>query len=135
MKFDAKLEARGLPFKYTNPSKHEIEYRNNRITVWVIFFIYSVVVMVLAWFFYDSGPWSNAIYYPILVGLNLVIIFLLGFLITRAIVFPYSFWGSRNAIIGANCIRYGEEFASLVEKSYVLMRIHMMKQIEEEYEK
>ena len=60
--------------------------------------------------------------------------FLLGVLIIRAIVFPYSFWGSRNAIIGANCIRYGEEFASLVEKSYVLMRIHMMKLIEEEYE-
>lgn len=61
--------------------------------------------------------------------------FPLGVLIIRAIVLPYSFWGSRNAIIGSNCIRYGEEFATLVEKSYVLMRIHMMKLIEEELQK
>jgi hypothetical protein len=90
-------------------------------------------VAAIIWFFLNiQGKWSHILYYPILLGFNVLVLFCLGVLIIRAIVFPYSFWGSRNAIIGSNCIHYGEEFATLVEKSYVLMRIHMMKLIEEQ---
>jgi hypothetical protein len=100
--------------------------------------LYFIVVGAIIWFFYsvnDQELWTNVLYYPIVIFVNLLIMFPLGVLIIRAIVLPYSFWGSRNAIIGSNCIRYGEEFATLVEKSYVLMRIHMMKLIEEELQK
>ena len=91
---------------------------------------------ILVWFLVVSrgeGVWRNAFFYPIVVGLNFFVMFWIGVLIIKAIVFPYSFWGSRNAIIGSNCIRYGEEFSTLVEKSYVLMRVHLMKLIEEDY--
>ena len=55
-KANPKLEARKLPFKFTNPSKDEIEYRNNRIAIWVIFLLYLMVVAVLAWFFLFHRP-------------------------------------------------------------------------------
>ena len=127
-----------MQFKFTNPSKDELEFRNLQFLSYVLFFLYFIVVGAIIWFLNsvnDQELWTNALYYPIVIFVNLVIMFPLGVLIIRAIVLPYSFWGSRNAIIGSNCIRYGEEFATLVEKSYVLMRIHMMKLIEEELQK
>lgn len=53
--------------------------------------------------------------------------FAIGKITVRGIVFPYSLWLSEQQIIGSNCIRYGDEFMQLVEKSYVLMRVQMMK--------
>jgi hypothetical protein len=62
-------------------------------------------------------------YVPLFIGLNMIGMFAIGTITVRGVVFPYSLWLSEQQIIGSNCIRYGDEFMQLVEKSYVLMRI------------
>jgi len=81
-----------------------------------------MITLLLTWFYLlsgddaeeESGPKlevgsltlrpKHAIAYALAVSVNLLVIFPLGMLAIRAIVFPFSFWASRSLITGSNSI-------------------------------
>ena len=50
----------------------------------------------------------------IIFGLNVILVFQIGHLIVRVVVFPFSMGVVRDAILGSNSIHYGREFTKLV---------------------
>jgi len=130
--------ARSKAFQFTEPSKAEKKFRRLERYTWVGYLAINLVIGSLIIHFYnqfdiaevDQGDISLyallGLCYLALVSFNLLIIYPLGGLIIRAIVYPYSFWGSEKFIIGTNSIYYGQDFSALSEKNYLLMRTQMM---------
>ena len=132
--------SRRSKFYFSKTSVEEKQYHERKAKIWLVFFLYFAIVIAQLWFFVwrkqiqgeEIKTWVFIVsYLPLLIGINAIGMFTIGSTAVRGIVFPYSLWLSKHQIIGSNCIRYGEEFMQLVEKSYVLMRIQMMKNFTE----
>jgi hypothetical protein len=74
-------------FEYTKPSKDEIKFKRNRILIRSLILIYILVVGALVFFLQE-----NLILFALLLVFNIWIVYKVGVLAIRSLVFPFSFW-------------------------------------------
>jgi hypothetical protein len=77
-----------------------------------------IVVVALAFFLKE-----NLILLALIFIFNVWVVYKIGVLAIRSLVFPFSFWVIQNSINGSSGLRYSEDFASLLEKCYILIRL------------
>ena len=105
-------------FQFTKPSKDEIKFYRNRFSFRLLCLAYVLVVVALSFFFQES-----LVLLALIFIVNVWIVYKVGVLAIRSLVFPFSFWVIQNSINGSSGIRYSEDFATLLEKSYILIRL------------
>ena len=66
---------------------------------------------------------ENLILISLLLIFNIWVVFKVGVLAIRSLVFPFSFWVIQDGVNGQSSLRYSDEFCSLVEKAYILLRM------------
>jgi hypothetical protein len=105
-------------FSYTKPSKDEIKFKRNRIIIRSLMIVYILVIGALVYFLQE-----NLILFALLLVVNIWIVYKVGVLAIRSLVFPFSFWMIQDGVNGQSSLRYSDEFCSLVEKSYIQLRM------------
>jgi len=106
-----------MKFEHTKPSRHEKRYKRCKVAFWLLCLAYLAIVVALTYFCKE-----NLIYLALIFLLNVVIVFRLGVLVIRALVFPFSLWIISDGFTGTGSERYARDFASLLEKSYMILR-------------
>jgi hypothetical protein len=142
VKIDKRTFERSKRFYHTEPSKYEIRYNRIKNISNFLLFLYLVLVSLLVWQLHKGEDsilpvfeYSKYVSYALLtIGLNLLIIFPLVFIALKTTVFPYNFWIVRDIIIGSNSISYSQDFATLIERSYILMCTNALQQTGGDYE-
>jgi len=66
---------------------------------------------------------EDLIYLALILLFNVFIAFRIGIAAIRAIVFPFSLWIISDGFTGSSSLRYATDFAALLEKSYVILRL------------
>ena len=66
---------------------------------------------------------EDLIYLALIFFFNVFIVFRVGIAAIRALVFPFSLWIIIDGFTGSSSIRYATDFATLLEKSYVILRL------------
>lgn len=107
-----------LKFEHTKPSRHEKRHARRRIGFWVLCLAYATIVIALAFFFKE-----DLAYLALILLFNGFVVFRLGTAAIRALVFPFSLWLISDGFTGSNSLRYSLDFATLLEKSYVILRL------------
>lgn len=95
-------------FKHSEPSREELRHYRLEIVAYIFLALYFIVLVLLIWHFSQSylydDQWTTPVNwtlgYLLLVASNLLLLYPLGSLVIRAIVFPYSFWGAERYIVG-----------------------------------
>ena len=84
-----------IKFEYTKPSKDETKFKRNRIIIRLLMIVYILVVAALVFFFKE-----NLILFALLLILNVWIVYKVGVLAIRSLVFPFSFWMIQDGVNG-----------------------------------
>ena len=79
---------------------------------------YIGVVVALTFLFKESY-----ILCALLFIVNFIIINYGGIFAIRAFVFPFSVWLIRDGVEGQNIVRYQTDFANLLDKSYIILKL------------
>jgi len=66
---------------------------------------------------------ENFILLALIFLFNFLVINYGGIIAIRALVFPFSVWLIRDGVDGQNIIKYQTDFAGLLDKSYVILRL------------
>lgn len=82
-----------------------------------MFVAYLLIVFAVAILVQES-----LILLALILFVNVFLVFWLGTTAIRSLVFPYSLWLIKDGVNGSNNIKYASDFASLVERSYVILR-------------
>jgi hypothetical protein len=61
--------------------------------------------------------------FALLLIFNIWVVYKVGVLAIRSLVFPFSFWIIQDGVNGQSSLRYSDEFCSLVEKAYIQLRM------------
>lgn len=93
----------------------------------VLVIAYFLVVVALAILFQQSY-----IFLALIFIFNVVVVYYIGAVAIRGLVFPYSVWIVQDILCGQNSSQYASDLASLLEKSYVIMRIQILKEKKQE---
>jgi hypothetical protein len=127
-KFDPRAFERRKPFYFTKPSKYELRYIRIQCISNFLFVLYLITVSIFTWQLHKEDSILPNLEYPkyisyalLIVGFNILVIFPILIIAFKTAVFPYNFWIVRDLIIGDNCIGYSQDFATLIERSYILM--------------
>ena len=107
-----------MKFEHTKPSRHETRYKRCKVAFWLLCLAYLAIVVALTYFCKE-----NLIYLALIFLLNVVIVFRVGVLVIRALVFPFSLWIISDGFTGTGSERYARDFAALLEKSYLILRV------------
>ena len=105
-------------FEFTKPSKSELAFYRNRFSFRLLCIAYVIVVLALAFFLQES-----LILLALIFIFNVWFCYKVGVYAVRALVFPFSSSLIQNSINGSSGLRYSEDFATLLEKTYVLIRL------------
>ena len=73
-------------FEYTKASKDETKFKRNRIIIRLLMIVYILVVIALVFFLKE-----NLILFALLLIFNIWIVYKVGVLAIRSLVFPFSF--------------------------------------------
>ena len=119
-------------FEFTKHSRDEKRYKRNKCLFKFASLCYFAILGVIFWHVKEA---ENYVYYAMILGLNFVLLFLLGTFTIRTVVFPFSLWIVRDLLLGNNCIHYGKEFTKLVQKTYTLMRTTLAEKSDNPYER
>mmetsp|Transcript_41230 Transcript_41230/g.62732 ORF Transcript_41230/g.62732 Transcript_41230/m.62732 type:complete len:241 (+) Transcript_41230:194-916(+) len=105
-------------FEFTPVSRDELRYRRFKLYFKVGCLAYILVVAALAFYFKES-----LFLFALIFLFNACVIYRVGVTGVRAIVFPYSLWMIKNGVGGAEAGKYTAEFAGLVDRSYLILRV------------
>ena len=111
---------------FSPASREEKRYNRKKCILRTLFVLYIVVLCVLCWQFhlneaFESDAKRYALYVILGITVNVIILFSIGILGIRTLVFPQSFWISRQLIIGSNTIQYASDFVALLQKIVVIL--------------
>lgn len=82
-------------FEFTKPSKDEVKFKRNRIIVKSLILVYILVICALVFFLKE-----NLIFLALILILNAWIIYKIGVMAIRSLVFPFSFWMIQDGVNG-----------------------------------
>ena len=102
-------------------SRNETKHRRHVRAFRALVIAYILVVVALAILFQESY-----ISLALIFIFNVVVVYYIGAVAIRGLVFPYSVWIVQDILCGQNSTQYASDLASLLEKSYVIMRIQIL---------
>ena len=104
--------------QFTPESRDERKFKRIQCAQAFLCVAYLAVVIALTVLFKE-----NFILLALIFLFNFLVITYGGIIAIRALVFPFSVWLIRDGVDGQNIIKYQTDFAGLLDKSYVILRL------------
>lgn len=134
---DERLKKRLEPFHFSKPSREEKRFKRQMCLMHSLIAIHMLGIAGIVYYHYTfSDGWRtlanvvdengrfnphSIVLYIIAVIINFLLLYPVGMISTRAIVFPYSCCVPKNVILGSQANHYSNDFKMYAEKCYTIM--------------
>ena len=112
---------RATEVAFTQETRDEKKYKRIKVLQNVGFVAYIAVVIALCYLLQN-----NWVLLALFFVANYLIVNVGGIYAIRALVFPFSVWLIRDGVEGQNIVRYQTDFANLLDKSYIILKLLTM---------
>ena len=134
---DERLKKRLEPFHFSKPSREEKRFKRQMCLMYALITIHLLGSIAIIYYQYnyvndwpklanlvdENGSFNphSILLYMIVVMVNFLLLYPVGMISTRAIVFPYSCCIPKNVILGSQASHYANDFKMYAEKCYTIM--------------
>ena len=134
---DERLKKRLEPFQFSKPSREEKRFKRQTCVMYTLILLHVLGLAAVIYYHYkfldgwktltnvidENGRFNPEaiLLYLIVVLLNFFLLYPVGMISTRAIVFPYSCCIPKNVILGSQANHYSNDFKMYAEKCYIIM--------------
>ena len=112
--------------EFTKQSKNEKRYHRQIWKFRVLIIAYVLVIIALGVFI------NSYVYFGLILGLNVTVVYYMGVTAVKSLVFPLSTWVINNVVDCQTGTKYANSFVELLEKCYVILRLQMVYNPEDE---